>query len=271
MLNDDSATAPLPFSDFQLQDQIGEGGKGTVYRALQKSLQRPVAVKMLKRGTSGETEEIQRFLREARAIAQLRHPHIVGVHGVGRTPAGDYFLVMDLVDGSNLADRLSGGPIPIDEAVEIVATVAGAIVHAHQHGVVHRDLKPSNVLSDKEGTIYVTDFGLAKLLGGNGDDMLETTTEQIIGTLAYMAPEQADRRWGEIGPLTDVFGLGALMYHLLTSRPPFVAETKIEMIAQIVSDEAPAGPETIRSEIPASLSAICMKCLNKEPVGRNRR
>src|SRR5262249_25175147 len=162
-------------------------------------------VKVLKRLDDRSPGSVRRFLAEGRMVARLRHPHIVGVHGVGRAPDGGYFLVMDLVEGPDLARRLKQGPVPAHEAVEVVAQVADAVEHGHRRGVIHRDLKPSNVLLDGDGRAMVTDFGLAKR--SDEDDPGLSHPDQILGTPHYMAPEQADGRWGPVGPRTDVYGL----------------------------------------------------------------
>jgi serine/threonine protein kinase len=258
--------APLRSDDFVLVRKLGSGGMGTVYQALQKSLGKPVAVKILKRLGERSPEAVQRFLAEGRAVARLRHPGIVGVHGIGRSPDGGYFLVMDLVEGPDLADRLKLGPIPVEEAVRIVAQVADAIEHAHQRAVIHRDLKPSNVLLDADGRVLVTDFGLAKQ--ADCDDSGLTLLDQILGTPHYMAPEQADSRWGEVGSRTDVYGLGALLYALLTGHPPFRGRNAIEVLTRVASPEPATPPRLAEGDLPRTLAAICLKCLSKDPAQR---
>ena len=176
---------------------------------------------------------MRRFFAEARALARLRHPHIVGVHGIGRMADGRYFLVMDLVeDGTTLAGLLRQGPVPFDRAAGLVATVAEAIEHAHSRGVIHRDLKPSNVLLDAEGRPHVTDFGLAKVFDAADPDNPQTTADRILGTPHYMAPEQADPARGPITPRTDVYALGGLLYALLTGKPPIQGDSLTAILTQ---------------------------------------
>ncbi len=261
--------APLSLSDFGLIAEIGSGGMGTVFRAVQKSLNKPVAIKMLSRVASGDAPLVKRFLREASAAAGMRHPNIVDVHGVGRTQDGGYFLVMDLVEGANLEELVQSDRIPMENVPELVATIADAVERAHQHDVVHRDLKPSNILVDASGRVMVTDFGIAKLLS-NDQTNLTGTDAGIIGTPSYMAPEQIDPRWGEVGFRADVYGLGGILYYLLTGQHPFPAEGRgnIAVLARVASEILPDAPSTIRRDTPAVLEAICLKCLSKEQAGR---
>ncbi|MCH7727933.1 MAG: protein kinase [Planctomycetes bacterium] len=258
--------APLLFEDFRLEKKLGAGAMGEVHRAIQLSLNKPVAVKLLGRVGRQNAELIERFLREARAVASLRHPNIVNVHGIGQCGIDGYFLVMDLIDGPNLEDRLQDGPLPIDEAVAIVQTVARAIDHAHSRGVVHRDLKPSNVMLDEHGQVIVTDFGLAKNL--QTDEPAMSATDQILGTPRYMAPEQALRSIGEIAPTTDVYGLGALLYALLVGKPPYEGDSSVEILSQVISQQEPIRLRKLRPEIPVAVEVICMKCLRKNPTER---
>ena len=257
--------APLPWSDFELQEKLGAGSMGEVYRARQISLNKPVAVKLLRIAISPNPELVERFLREARTMANLGHPHIVDVHGIGRCPNGGYFLVMDLIEGVSLADRVAERPLPIKEAIQIVADVAEAVGHANRRGVIHRDLKPSNILLDGQGRVLVTDFGLAKLLT---DESAFSMGGQIIGTPPYMAPEQADPQRGAIGPPTDVYGLGALLFALLTGQPPLHGGNTVQLITRLISDESPPTVSTLRSDVPDALSDVCAKCLSKNPADR---
>jgi len=260
--------APLALSDFELKHELGTGGMGTVYFALQKSLNKPVAVKVLDRVCDRDLQVVQRFLREACAAAKLRHPNIVDVHGIGRTPDGGYFLVMDLVQGTDLESRVKSGDIDIHQVPSLMAAIADAVQHAHEHGVIHRDLKPSNILLDADRGVMVTDFGVAKLLGGDEPEL--TRHQSPLGTPEYMAPEQVDSHWGRVGPRTDVYGLGGILYYLLCGRHPFQTADRNELgvLARVVSEEHPVPPSTIRPDVPKPLEAISMKCLRKQPTRR---
>ncbi len=260
------ADAPLSAADFVLGEALGSGGMGTVFRAHQVSLGKPVALKVLRGRACESLDAVRRLLAEGKAAARLRHPRIVGVHGIGRFPDGSPFLVMDLVEGPSLAERLLDGPFAPEEAAEIAADVADALEHAHGRGVVHRDLKPSNVLIDPEGRPLVTDFGLAKRFDADAPAL--TRTDQILGTPHYMAPEQADRRWGPVGPRTDVYGLGALLFALLSGRPPFQGDSSLEVLSRVASTEPAPRLSTLRPDLPESLTALCGACLSKDPSRR---
>lgn len=259
--------APLTMDDFQLEQQLGRGGMGTVYRARQKSLDRPVAIKVLHpdKCTMHHTAA-PRFLREGRAIARLKHPHIVGVHGIGRTNEGGYFLVMELVDGQDLR-RFAKHGLAIRESVELLATVAEAIAHAHSRGLIHRDLKPANILIDADGRPLVTDFGLARLETDDESDAL-TQTNDVLGTPSYMAPEQADSRFGQVGPWTDIYGLGAVLYTLLAGRPPVSGNEPLRILSQVISNDPIPSLSATRPDLPARLAEICDRCLRKLPRER---
>jgi serine/threonine protein kinase len=236
---------------------------GTVYRAVQRSLEKTVAVKVLKPRVGPDPDSIDRFVAEAKAVARMRHPNIVGIQGLGRLPDGSYFLVMDLVEGGDLARRLRAGPLSVSEAAMIVAQVADALEHAHRRGIVHRDLKPSNVLIDADGRAMVVDFGLAKRV--DADPGL-TDPDRIVGTPRYMAPEQVDGRWGLVGPRTDIHGLGVLLYALLSGRPPYEGGGAIEVMTRVASPEPP--PPIGRPDVPEAMAAIVARCLSKRPEDR---
>lgn len=257
--------APLVLSDFRVIRKLGAGGMGAVFEAVQKSLEKRVALKVLRDSGGGGGQAAERFIREARAVAQLRHPHIVGVHGIGRTPDGGYFLVMDLVRGKNLAEVMARAALSFEEAAGIAATIAEAIQHAHERGIIHRDLKPSNVLLEERRPV-VTDFGLAKLLYEHGAAV--SSAGAIMGTPGYMAPEQADPRRGVIGPWTDVHGLGGILYALLAGRPPYDGDSFAVVLGRIMSDDPPVSPGRLRPGMPRRLEAICMRCLEKAPPSR---
>ena len=194
---------------------------GVVYRARQLSLNRIVAVKMIQPGRVGSPEMVLRFRAEAEAAASLHHPNIVAIHETGECE-GQHYFSMDYIEGQNLAEAVREGPLPSARAAQLVAKIAAAVHYAHQHKILHRDLKPSNVLLDEAGEPHVTDFGLARRLGG---DSTLTLTGQVFGSPHFMPPEQASGRRGAVGVHSDVYGLGAILYHLLTARPPFVGET----------------------------------------------
>lgn len=258
--------APLPFSDYALVRELGGGGMGVVYEAVQLHLKKRVALKVLRELPTAKPELVTRFFREARAVAQLRHPHIVGVHGIGRTDKGGYFLAMDLVEGSDLERRIARGKVAFEEAANIVATIADAVQHAHDKGIIHRDLKPSNVLLDEGQRPLLTDFGLAKLFQYESAKL--TGTSHLMGTPPYMAPEQAGPKGGEAGPWTDVYGLGGILYALLTGEAPYRGESLPEVLAQVVADDPPEPPSSLRRGVPEALEAICLSCLAKAPEER---
>jgi serine/threonine-protein kinase len=248
---------------YRVEAVLGRGGMGVVYRAWHLRLGRAVALKMLLAGPWARPEELERFLREAQAVAGLRHTNIVQVYDVGDVDGRPYFT-MELVEGGNLADQIQGVPQPGHQAATLVATLAEAIHGAHQSGIVHRDLKPANILLTREGTPKVTDFGLARRLEGNGGLTLSGTP---VGTPSYMAPEQARGKKAAIGPATDVYALGAILYELLTGRPPFRAESATATLQQVVADE-PVPPARLNARVPRDLQTICLKCLYKEPHKR---
>jgi hypothetical protein len=263
------AAAPTPvhdgrtFGGYEVLAELGRGGMGVVYRVRQKSLNRVVALKMLLPGSLASAADLLRFKTEAEATAGLRHPGIVTVHEVGECD-GCHYYSMDFIDGVSLAQRLSGGPLPGRAAARYVGAVARAMHHAHQHGVLHRDLKPSNILIDRNDEPHVTDFGLAKRLHA---DRGQTRTGAVLGTPGYMAPEQAGGRTKELGPATDVYGLGAVLYECLTGRPPFQAETAVDTIMQVLERD-PAPPSLLNPNVDRDLETICLKCLEKDPANR---
>ncbi len=236
---------------------------GVVYRAHQGSLDRTVAVKLLLLGRYSSPDSIRRFHREAQSAAALRHPHIVSVFEVGECD-GQPFLAMEYVEGRSLAEVLRAGPIPPLRAARYARTVAEAIAYAHSHGVLHRDVKPSNVLLDVFDQVRLTDFGLAKKLDGSGD---LTLTGEMLGSPNYLSPEQAEGRHGSVGPPSDVYGVGALLYELLTGRPPFLAASLPETLVRI-RDAEPLPPSRLDPAIPQDLDTIVLKCLEKAPERR---
>jgi tetratricopeptide (TPR) repeat protein len=265
-----AAPAPLSagtFAGYELLEEVGRGGMGVVFKARHKSLDRVVALKVLRSDDTGE--ERKRFDREAQAVARLQHPNIVQVYEVGET-AGQAFVSLEFVDGQSLARRLHGTPLPARRAAALVEILARAMHYAHEKGVIHRDLKPANVLlagtpdTRLEACIAkVADFGLAKQLDTQGD----TQSGAVLGTPSYMAPEQAEARSAAIDRRTDIYGLGAILYELLTGRPPFRADTPLQTLKQVVEAE-PARPRLLNAAVPRDLETVCLKCLRKEPQGR---
>lgn len=256
---------PRQIDDYILLEEIGRGGMGVVYRARQASLDRIVALKMILQGRLASALDIARFQSEAESAARLDHPHIVPVYEVGTFEDRPYFS-MKLIEGTTLAKRLADGPIPNREAAEILLPVCRAIADAHRRGVLHRDLKPSNILIEPDGTPYVSDFGLAKRIsvGNEPGDAPATLTQSgaILGTPGYMAPEQAAGKRGDVSTLTDVYSLGAVLYALLTGRPPFQASSPVDTIL-LVLEQDPVPPRVLNPKADSDLEMIALKCLQK--------
>jgi serine/threonine-protein kinase len=248
---------------YEVEDVLGHGGMGVVFRARHLRLGRLVALKMTLAGSYAGAYERERFRREAEAVAALRHANIVQIYDVGDWASRPYFT-MELLDGGSLAQRLTGTPQPACRAAALLATLADTMHAAHHGGIVHRDLKPANILFTLDGTPKVTDFGLARRLEGGAG---LTLSGVLLGTPSYMAPEQARGQSRAIGPAVDVYALGAILYELLTGRPPFHAETPAETVRQVVVQE-PVPPARLNAKVPRDLETICLKCLQKEP---NRR
>jgi WD40 repeat protein/anti-sigma factor RsiW len=261
---DPSAAAPAEPSDlpgFTLLAELGRGAGGVVYQARQHQPERVVALKCLRDGPEPGVEQRARFLAEADAIARLHHPHIVQVHAVGEH-RGQPFLCLEYLDGGSLAAKIHGEPQQPREAARLVAVLAGAVHHAHEQGVIHRDLKPSNILLCSDGTPKVGDFGLARF----GRPEL-TATGVIMGTPSYMAPEQAKGDNAAVGPAADVWALGAILYELLTGRPPFRGVSVLDTLDQVAECE-PVPPARLQPGVPRDLNVICLKCLEKSPAQR---
>lgn len=251
------------FGDYELLEEIARGGMGVVYKARQTSLNRMVAVKMILAGQLATEADIRRFHTEAEAAANLQHPNIVAIHEVGEHEDRHYFS-MDYVAGQNLAALVREGPLPPAQAAEMVKTIAEAIQYAHQRGILHRDLKPQNVLIDEQDRPRVTDFGLAKR---TGEDSGLTQTGAVMGSPSYMPPEQATGRHDQVGPPSDVYSLGAILYQLLTGKAPFVGETPLATLRKVV-EEDPVPPSKHNPLSPPDLETICLKCLEKKPERR---
>jgi serine/threonine protein kinase len=293
-----AAPAAARMGPYEILEEIGRGGMGVVYKARHATLNRVAAVKVLRAGEADQ-ELRQRFLTEARAVAALSHPNIVSIHEVFDPPGGAPFVALEYAANGSLARKIDGAPLPAREAAELLLPLAEAVQAAHRAGIIHRDLKPANVLltdpsggrqseasgghqSPEEGppgrrayppsgesrpplpvlTPKLTDFGLAKQL----EDESHTRTGAILGTPSYMAPEQAEGR-KDVGPLSDVYGLGAILYEMLTGRPPFKGDTALTTLAQVVNDE-PVPPRRLNPGTPHDLETICLKCLNKAPARR---
>jgi serine/threonine-protein kinase len=258
------ADGPMPVVlGYEVESVLGLGGMGVVFRARHLGLNRVVALKMALAGGYAGPHERARFQREAEAVAALVHPNVVQIHDVGESD-GRPFFSMEYVEGGSLADKLAGKPQPAREAAELVATLAGAVHAAHVAGIVHRDLKPANVLLAADGTPKVTDFGLARRVDGEGG---LTLSGAAVGTPSYMAPEQARGQAAAVGPATDVYALDAILYELLTGRPPFLAESAAETLQQLFSQD-PVPPSRLNAKVPRDLETICLKCLQKGPQYR---
>jgi serine/threonine-protein kinase len=255
------------FGDYELYEELGRGGMGVVYRARQKSLDRVVALKIVLGGSTATHADLARFRGEAETAAQLNHPHIVPVYDVGQHDGLPYFT-MRYVRGTNLAQRLAEGPLPGREAAQLLAPIARAIAKAHQQGVLHRDLKPSNILIDSEGRPYVSDFGLAKRLAADSDDPRTlrlgppTHSGAILGTPGYMSPEQAAGTRATIGVATDIYSLGAILYAMLTGRPPFQSASPVDTVLMVLEQD-PIPPQVLNPKVDRDLEMIAMKCLQK--------
>lgn len=248
---------------YEILEEIGRGGMGVVYKARQVSLNRLVALKMLLDGEHAGTENLVRTRREAAAVAQLQHPNIVQIHEVGEHNGRPY-LALEFIAGGTLSQRLAGTPQSAPVAVEMLESLARAMHAAHLRGIIHRDLKPANILVTTDGMLKITDFGLAKRLEARAT---QTQSGVIMGTPSYMAPEQALGKSVAIGPATDVYALGAVLYEMLTGRPPFMAASALDILALVVAEE-PVPPSRLQPKVPRDVETICLKCLQKEPGKR---
>ena len=250
---------------YDVLEVIREGGMSVVYKARQRGLNRLVALKMIRGKEWSRGDHMVRLRIEAEAVARLRHPNIVQIHEIGEVD-GQPFLSLEFLEGGTLEDQLSGDPQPGTRAAELTATLARAIQSAHDVGIIHRDLKPSNVLFSSDGSPRITDFGLAKRLES---DSRQTESGQILGTPCYMAPEQAKGQTKNVGPCADVYALGAMLYEMLTGRPPFKGQTPIDTIRQVVEDDV-VPPTLLVPKVARDLETICLHCLHKEPYRRYR-
>jgi serine/threonine-protein kinase len=264
---------------YEILGELGRGAMGVVYKARQLKLKRLVALKMILAGSHAGEADLTRFRIEAEAVARLQHPNIVRIYEDGQCE-GKPFFSMEFVEGGGLDQKLQGRRLPPYDAARLVGTLATAMHVAHQAGIVHRDLKPANVLlapSDRADAVSlashgraghyepkITDFGLAKRLG---DDAGLTSSGAVLGTASYMAPEQVRGGSKAIGPPTDVYALGAILYELVTGRPPFKAASRLDTLLQVLTQQ-PRAPSRLNSQLPLDLELICLKCLRKEPSRR---
>jgi serine/threonine protein kinase/tetratricopeptide (TPR) repeat protein len=250
-------------ADYELLEEIGRGGQGVVFRARQKSLNRTVALKVISLGQWASKTRLKRFRLEAEAAARLEHPGIVPIHEVGERDGSCYFS-MKFVEGGQLDEVIRRAPMSIRQAAELIAKVARTVHYAHERGILHRDIKPGNILLDQKGEPHLTDFGLARLIETQST---MTRTQEVLGTPSYMAPEQAAGNNAAISSVTDVYGLGAVLYQLLAGHPPFAGGTTYETI-KLVLDTEPRQPRLLNPKVDRDLSTICLKCLEKDPKRR---
>ena len=250
---------PCDLGNYVLEEEIGRGGMGIVYRATRKSDQKSVAIKMILKGDFASPAERERFQAEAEAAARLAHRHIAPIYEIGEHD-GLAFFCMKLIEGETLTENLvSGGPMHARKAASIMSDIADAISYAHSQGVLHRDLKPSNILLDGDAHAYVVDFGLAKQASSRSS---LTKTGAVLGTPAYMSPEQAAGARGEVRDLSDVYSLGAILYHMLTGRPPFVGASPVDTVLMVLEQD-PIVPRVLNRRVDRKLEMIAMRCLQK--------
>lgn len=257
------AAPAASFGDYLLLEPIAKGGMGIVYKARQQKLNRIVAIKMILAGRFADRTDVERFYAEAAAAAALSHPNIVAIHEIGEV-GGQHFFSMDYIEGRSLAALVRENPLTPQRAAEYVKTIAETMQFAHDRGIVHRDLKPSNILLDLQERPLITDFGLAKQVSNQSQ---LTMSGAIIGTPSYMPPEQAAGDAALVGPCSDIYSTGAILYELLTGKPPFRAATPFETVRQVIETD-PLSPRLVNPNVPKDLETICLKCLQKEPTKR---
>lgn len=258
-----NVTTTIDLPGYQILHKLGQGGMGSVYLAIDNKLGRQVAIKVISHAALDSKKSLDRFNSEIQTVAGLKHPNIAQLYSAGEKDGIPWF-VMEFVDGETLDQQIGTSPLEPKAAATLIRKLAEAMDYCHRQGIVHRDLKPSNILMDTESVPKIADFGLAKALE---DDNSTTRTGEIVGTPSYMAPEQASGSTRQIGPPTDVYGLGAIFYHALTGRTPFAAPTALKTIAQVISDE-PISPRKLQQGVPRDLDTICLKCLEKKPERR---
>src|SRR6266478_3595696 len=249
--------------DYELLEEVGRGGQGVVFRARQKSLNRTVALKVISLGQWASKAHLKRFRLEAEAAARLEHPGIVPIHEVGERDGSCYFS-MKFIEGGQLDEVVRRAPMSIRQATELMANVARTVHYAHEHGILHRDIKPGNILLDTKGEPHLTDFGLARLVESESS---VTHTLDVLGKPSYMAPEQAVGNNAAVSSAPDVYGLGAVLYKLLTGHPAFAGGTTYETIRLLLNTE-PRQPRLLNPKVDRELSTICLKCLEKDPKRR---
>jgi serine/threonine protein kinase len=263
-LTNPASLVGLTFDDYRLLEVIGQGGMGVVYKARQLSLERDVAIKMLLPGPLASPVLLARFLAEARAAAGLSHPNIMPVYQLGKWPLGHYFS-MQYVEGETVASILARRAVPPSWAASVLTVVSAAVHYAHERGIVHRDLKPANLMIDRARRPVVMDFGIAKCLGSKAG---LTEHGVVVGTPAYMPPEQAGEDPSRVGPHSDVYSLGAILFACLTGRPPFQGATNLETILRVIAPDPAPAARSLRPDVPEALDRICARCLSKNPADR---
>ncbi len=254
------------FGDYEILEEVARGGMGVIYRARHRVLKRVVALKVLRAREGATDEDIERFMREAKAAASLQHPNIVPIHELD-VFKGQHFFTMDFIEGVPLDRLLEQGPLAPHRACDLIARVARAVHYAHTHGIIHRDIKPANIILDNGERPMITDFGLAVNLSGDEQTQRMTRTGAVMGTLPYIPPEQAGGKIEEVGPRSDVYALGAVFYEMLTGRPPFIGETQFELLRRIIHQD-PLPPRSLNPRIHPDVQTICMKCLDKQSQRR---
>lgn len=261
---------PAPFTapGYEIMAELGRGGMGVVYKARQLSLQRLVALKMLRENALAGAEDLLRFQREAEAVAQVQHANIVQIFDIGQQEGRPY-MALELVEGGSLAQKMKAGLLPLRQSAHIIEAVARAMHTVHERGIVHRDLKPGNILLTPDGQPKVGDFGLAKSFTHRvlATEATLTQTGDIIGTPDYMAPEQAAGRTHDLGPQTDIYALGAILYEMLTGQKPFGGSSTVQTLQRILHEE-PTPPSELQPHVPRELQTICLTCLHKDPAAR---